>query len=373
MGKRLAAAILVFCGLFVSAAVGAGKIGVFSPKAGVAWAIGRTYPIQWTPEGGREADVEIGLFRGAEKAAVIVERTPNNGLFKWKIPEALKPGPYRIRIEAAGPGAASESGSFEIVSIAAVKSASSLSKAALIPGIRDRALQTLRLPPGLLKPDFSAMEFDFVDSHNSKTDLPRWFILKYKGHADPRYLLYEYRLRENKTSVPYRLVYKYKDSPSAKEIFLERKILKPLKFTAPKYAEATCRRDAYEDILQFLVYRRYLVANGYFESGWDRFVDFITDPGNLFDLFMTITEAVFGDADIERIGKLARNFYKDCIEIGNGDLYGKCTTLWYEINGFIQEHFEETQFDYADKTDGVFNRISAVTYKDLKTGRVIDL
>lgn len=340
-------------------------LSIFSPKAGSAWGQGRIYKIQWTKTGAMGAGVMLGLFSGEVKVADIAEQTANSGIFSWKIPKTLKPGPYRIRIETTDHAVKAESGIFQVVSpVEARLSASER------PGLRlnishEVLLNLPLLPPNLVKPDFSQMEFEFIESHIHSDMLPPWFILKFQAKTDHRYLKYVYRLRENNAYVDYWHIFKFKESPAAKEIVVEKDIIRPLKFSAPKYAMSTYRRDAYEKIIQLLTYRRYLVANGYFESAWDRVVDFFTDVGNLFDLMTTLTEAVFGDVDYARITKLAKNFYTDCIEIKNEDLYEKCTSLWYEINDLIIEHAEEVQFDYLDKTDGVYNRISKVYYIDL--------
>ena len=340
---------------------------IFSPKAGSNWALGRTYKIQWNKALTMKADVAICLLLDSVKIAGIVERTPNSGIFAWKIPETQKPGSYRIRIETTDHSAPSDSGVFQIVPLPS-RSINAAKPIVLSQKIRDILLNPTRLPPNVIKPDFSKMEFDFIDSHYSKSNLPKWFILKYQGKNDKRYFKYVFRLRDN---LDYRIFYKYKDSPDAKEVTIEKKIVRQLKFSAPKYATASYRRDAFERIIQLLTYRRYLVANGYFESGWDRVVDFFTDVGNLFDLVMTITEVVFGDVDYARIANLAKHFYQDCIDVPNESLYDRCTDLWYEINDLINEHFEEVQFDYFGKVDGIFNRISTVQYIDLKQGLLI--
>ena len=340
---------------------------IFSPKAGSNWALGRTYKIQWDKAVTKKADVAIYLILDSIQIVCIVERTPNSGIFAWKIPEAQKPGSYRIQIETTDHSALSDSGVFQIIPLP-LRTIASAKPGFQFQKIHDILMNPGQLPPNVVKPDFSKMEFDFTDSYYSKSNLPKWLILKYQGKTDKRYFKYVFRLRDN---LDYRIFYKDKDSPDAKEVTIEKKILRQLKFSAPKYATASYRRDAYEKIIRLLTYRRYLVANGYFESGWDKVVDFFTDVGNIFDLVMTITEAVFGDVEIARIAKLAKNFYGDCIEKPNEDLYETCMKLWYEIDDLINEHFEEVQFDYAFRIDGIFNRISTVIYKDMKRGQLI--
>ena len=88
---------------------------IFSPKAGSNWALGRTYKIQWNKALTMKADVAICLLLDSVKIAGIVERTPNSGIFAWKIPETQKPGSYRIRIETTDHSAPSDSWVFQIV------------------------------------------------------------------------------------------------------------------------------------------------------------------------------------------------------------------------------------------------------------------
>jgi hypothetical protein len=342
------------------------RLTIYSPKAGSAWVSGRSYKLQWTKTGAMKSEVMLVLYSGDVKIASISEKIENSGNFNWKIPESIKPGSYSIRMETTDHAVRAASGTFRIVLLPKTPRPG-LEKPGMLPHAAGDILKLPLMPSNLVKPDFSKMEFEFVESHVYSDKQPPWFILKYRAKKDPRYLKSVFRLRPDGKGdyVDYRHVFKFKESAKDKEIVVEKKILRQLKFTAPKYAAATYRRDTYEKIIQLLTYRRYLVANGYFESSWDRIEDFFTDVGNLIDMAVTITEAVFGDVDYERIAKIAKNFYGDCIEIKNEDLYDRCVNLWYEINDLIIEHGDEVQLDYLDKADGVYNRISKVNYIDL--------
>jgi hypothetical protein len=359
--------------LLAAAGASAQARKIISPKADSAWARGRAYTIQWTHAGAAGAPLTIRLVSPGAGIAGIAERVPDSGLFAWQVPGTLAPGPYTIRIESIAGMLLSESGVFRVVAPPLPRN-TGLAK----PGLqalagRESLLRLAMLPPSIAKPDFAKMDFDFIDSRVHADMLPPWFILKFQGHADKRYFKYVYRLRGKEGYLDYIVLSRFKESAAAKEVTVEKQVVRPLAFLAPKYARESYRRDAYEKIIQLLTYRRYLLANGYFESAWDRVSDFFTDLGNLLDLVLTVTEAVFGDVDYARIAKLSKNFYQDCIEIKNEDLYKRCVTLWYEINDLIQWHRDEVQFDYCVRIDGVFNRVSTVCYLDLLRNKPITI
>ncbi len=346
---------------------------IVSPKAGSAWARGRAYDIQWTRTAAAGAPVTIYLYAQDVRIAAIAEQTPDSGLFLWKVPETLAPGDYAIRIESTAHAFSLASGIFRVVAPLLARNITLVKPGLHALADREFMLRTEKLPPSIVKPDFTKMDFDFIDSRVHREMLPPWFILKYQGHADKRYFKYVYRLRPKNEYLDYFIFFKFKGSAAAKEVVVEKQVLRKLPFSAPKYAAESYRRDAYEKIIQLLTYRRYLLANGYFESAWDRVVDFFTDLGNLVDLVLTVTEAVFGDVDYARIAKLAKHFYDDCIDIPNQALYEKCVSLWHEIDDLIKWHGEQVQFDYCARIDGVFNRISTVCYMDLLRGMPINI
>jgi hypothetical protein len=226
------------------------RLSISSPKAGSAWVAGRSYKMQWTKTGAMKSEVMLGLYSGDVKVASISERTENSGIFAWEIPESTNPGSYCIRMETMDHVVRAASGTFRIV-LLPKSPRPGLEKPGMLPNAAGDILKLPLLPPALDKPDFSKMEFEFVESHVYSDKQPPWFVLKYRAKKDSRYLKYVFRLRPDGKGdyVDYRHVFKYRESAKARKIVVEKKVLRQLKFTAPKYAAATYRCDAYEKII----------------------------------------------------------------------------------------------------------------------------
>jgi len=91
-------------------------ITVTSPGAGANWTIGKTYNITWTRSGVMDANVKIRLFdeAGVNQVLRIVNSTPNNGSFRWTVPQNLSAGRYRIRVRTVDNLVLGNSGVFTV-------------------------------------------------------------------------------------------------------------------------------------------------------------------------------------------------------------------------------------------------------------------
>ena len=101
--------------LFVLAGIGsAQEIKVTTPWSGQRWNIGDAQDIRWTSTGVTQPNVKIMLWRGETNILDIVDNTPNNGRYRWRIPGTIAPGPYKIRVRAIGATTVGISAEFEI-------------------------------------------------------------------------------------------------------------------------------------------------------------------------------------------------------------------------------------------------------------------
>jgi 5-hydroxyisourate hydrolase-like protein (transthyretin family) len=73
-------------------------INVTAPSSGKIWKRCYTYPIKWT--GGKpSANVKIKLLKNGDAVKTITASTPNDGLFKWKVPFKTALGEdYSVRV-----------------------------------------------------------------------------------------------------------------------------------------------------------------------------------------------------------------------------------------------------------------------------------
>ncbi len=74
-------------------------ITVTLPYSGDTWVKGQRYTIRWTKSGNMNDFVKIRLYQGNTKILGIVDRTENNGRFKWMVPINLSAGTYKIRVK----------------------------------------------------------------------------------------------------------------------------------------------------------------------------------------------------------------------------------------------------------------------------------
>lgn len=74
------------------------SISIHSPLNDTVWNTGKDYKIQWTSTG-VISSVDIHLYETSTKVLNIVEKTSNDGLYYWTIPNNLQDSAfYRILI-----------------------------------------------------------------------------------------------------------------------------------------------------------------------------------------------------------------------------------------------------------------------------------
>jgi hypothetical protein len=79
--------------------VNSGAIFIIAPFGGEKWKIGKRKSIQWSSVGDPGPNVKLELFRQGDSVLTIAPTTPNDGLFKWKIPNSITPGNgYKVRV-----------------------------------------------------------------------------------------------------------------------------------------------------------------------------------------------------------------------------------------------------------------------------------
>ena len=74
-------------------------ITVDFPYSGNVWYKGKVHYIKWRKSGNMNANVKIRLYQGETKILRIVDSTPNDGLYEWRIPESVDRGTYHIRVK----------------------------------------------------------------------------------------------------------------------------------------------------------------------------------------------------------------------------------------------------------------------------------
>ena len=66
------------------------KIEVLFPKNGITFAIGKEYNIKWLSSESDASNVSIELMQGDNSVLMVIDKTQNNGIYKWKIPSHLE-------------------------------------------------------------------------------------------------------------------------------------------------------------------------------------------------------------------------------------------------------------------------------------------
>lgn len=79
----------------------AGKLTLLTPNGGEKWRAGSRKDITWNSTGNPGSVVRLDLFRKGQFQFVIENNTPNDGVFRWRIPADLTPGPgYVVRVRS---------------------------------------------------------------------------------------------------------------------------------------------------------------------------------------------------------------------------------------------------------------------------------
>ncbi len=70
------------------------------PNPSSKWMKGKTYTILWTRPGRMPSHVEISIMSPESHRfdRVIVKKTPNNGQYKWTVPQDIPAGKYEVRL-----------------------------------------------------------------------------------------------------------------------------------------------------------------------------------------------------------------------------------------------------------------------------------
>jgi hypothetical protein len=89
-------------------------IKVTHPWSGLRWNIGDAQDIIWTSTGVTQPSVKIMLWMGDTSVMDIVDNAPNNGRYRWTIPESLAAGAYKIRVKTIGASIVGISAEFNI-------------------------------------------------------------------------------------------------------------------------------------------------------------------------------------------------------------------------------------------------------------------
>lgn len=81
------------------ASAGLEDLRVLAPEGGERWRTGGTKRIRWITSAGAGDRVRIELLRGDEIERTLRESAPNDGKYKWTIPDDIVPGEdYRARV-----------------------------------------------------------------------------------------------------------------------------------------------------------------------------------------------------------------------------------------------------------------------------------
>lgn len=76
-----------------------GSLELLTPNGGEKWKAGSKKNITWDPDGATGVVVKIDLYRNGKFVNTIKSSTPNDGLFKWPIPQNLTVGGgYVVRV-----------------------------------------------------------------------------------------------------------------------------------------------------------------------------------------------------------------------------------------------------------------------------------
>jgi hypothetical protein len=87
------------------------------PNPGSKWIKGKTFTIQWTGPKRNLSHVEISIMSQESRrfTRVIVKRTPNNGKYRWSIPQDIPAGTYEIRLKSGDGVLVARSKMFQIL------------------------------------------------------------------------------------------------------------------------------------------------------------------------------------------------------------------------------------------------------------------
>jgi len=91
-------------------------IDITAPHSGCCWKRGASYTIKWHNHGAVGGPVAIRLYRGSQYVKRITIGTPNDGSFRWRVPQSLcAASNYRVKIyRTAGSSISTFSSRFRI-------------------------------------------------------------------------------------------------------------------------------------------------------------------------------------------------------------------------------------------------------------------
>ncbi len=93
------------------------NVTLSQPDPGSKWMKGKTYTIQWTRPGRMPSHVEISIMSPENRrfTRAIVKRTPNNGQYKWTIPQDIPAGKYEVWLKTVDGTLVARSNVFQIL------------------------------------------------------------------------------------------------------------------------------------------------------------------------------------------------------------------------------------------------------------------
>ncbi len=93
------------------------NVTLTQPNSGSKWMKGKTYTIQWTRPGRIPSQIEISIHSPENRrfTRVIVKKTPNNGQYKWTIPQDIPAGKYEVRLKTVEGNSVARSKVFQIL------------------------------------------------------------------------------------------------------------------------------------------------------------------------------------------------------------------------------------------------------------------
>ncbi|MCC6794431.1 MAG: exo-alpha-sialidase [Candidatus Hydrogenedentes bacterium] len=91
--------------ILVSTATVAGVTELVAPNGGEKWKRGKKRKIEWVTNLDADDDVRLDLYRDGNKVQTIKNATPNDGAFKWKVPNNIQEGgKYQVEIKLKSDG-----------------------------------------------------------------------------------------------------------------------------------------------------------------------------------------------------------------------------------------------------------------------------
>ncbi|MGD8534868.1 MAG: Ser-Thr-rich GPI-anchored membrane family protein [Candidatus Aminicenantes bacterium] len=93
------------------------NVTLSQPNPASKWMKGKTYTIQWTRPGRMPSHVEISIMSPENRrfTRLIVKRTPNNGQYKWTVPQDIPAGKYEVRLKTVDGTSVARSKVFQII------------------------------------------------------------------------------------------------------------------------------------------------------------------------------------------------------------------------------------------------------------------